>query len=142
MTYGTLKDYAPRLGMFPSYKVPKYLGKDIEFAYFEFIVPHAWRADTHEDHSGILPDGWMIDMISLPVMMGIEQIKSDDTFTFFKCKVPLCIMKGLQGMAYFAPNMKMSNEMPLPSPDHEIAIEKSFEKAKKEIKFKIETLLN
>ena len=43
MAYGTLKDYAPRLGLYPSYKAPRYLGKDIEFAYFEFRVPHLWR---------------------------------------------------------------------------------------------------
>lgn len=130
MTYGTLKDYAPRLGMFPTYKAPKYLGSDAEFANFEFIVPHAWRADTHEDHSGVLPEGWMIDMVSLPVMMGIEQTKSDDTFTYFKCKVPLFIMKSHLGMAYFAPQMRTSNDMPPPSPDHVKATSIALEKAK------------
>ncbi len=132
MAYRTLKDYAERIGSFPSYKTPKYLGKDIEFAYFEFLVPHAWRADTYKDHSNVLPDGWMIDMISLPVMTGIKQMESDETFTCFVCRVPLCLMKTSLGMAYFAPQMKIHNEMPLPSPDHESAIDKAFEKAKRE----------
>lgn len=133
MTYGTLKDYAEKLGSFPSYKAPKYLGSDAEFANFEFLVPHAWRADTYKDHSGVLPEAWMLDMISLTVMMGIEQTKSDETFTYFKCKVPLFIMKSPLGMAYFAPQMKLGSGMPLPSPDHSIAIDKVFEKAKQEL---------
>jgi hypothetical protein len=104
----------------------------MEFAFFEFKVPHAYRAENDKDLSGVLPEAWFLDMISLPVYTGIEQLRRDQTFTYFKCKVPLCLMKSSLGMGYFAPQMKMSNEMSLPSPDQESAIEKAFEKAKNE----------
>ena len=132
MSYGTLKDYVERLGLFPSYKAPKYLGKDIEFAFFEFIVPHSFGSNAAFDTEDVLPDGWMMDMVSLPVYTGIELTKTDETFTYYKCKVPLCLMKSPMGMGYFAPQMIMSNDMPPPSPDDESALDKAFEKAKQE----------
>lgn len=132
MAYGTLKDYVERLGLFPSYKTPKYLGKDTEFAFFEFKIPHAYRAENPKDLSGALPDAWFMDMVHLPVHTGIEKLRRDQTFTYFKCQVPLCVMKSPLGMGYFAPHMKFSNEMPLPSPDQEEAIDKAFKKAKEE----------
>lgn len=132
MAYRTLKDYVERLGTFPSYKMPKYLGKDTEFAFFEFRVPHLIDLGEYHDVNGVLPEGWMLDMIALPVYVGIELTKVDNTFRYFKCKVPLCIMKSSLGLGYFAPNIKFSNDMPLPSPDHEDAIDKAFEKAKQE----------
>lgn len=132
MAYGTLKDYVQKLGLFPSYKAPGYLGKDIEFAYFEFRVPHAYRVDNYKDLSGTLPDAWFLDMISLPVYTGVEELRRDQTFTYFKCRVPLCLMKSKHGVAYFAPQMKVSNEPPPPSPDHLESIDKIFEKAKSE----------
>ncbi len=132
MTHGTLKDYVERLGLFPTYKAPKYLGHDTEFALFEFKVPHAYTAENPNDLTGVLPEAWFMDMVSLPVHTGIEKLNRDDTFTYFKCKVPLCLMKSSLGMAYFAPQMKTSSEMPLPSPDQENMIEKVFEKVKKE----------
>lgn len=132
MEYGTLKDYAERLGLFPSYKAPKYLGKDEEFAYFEFRIPHLMNTDKYHDEEGVLPEGWMLDMIELPVHTGIELVKCDKTFAYYKCKVPLCIMKSWMGMGYFAPQMEISNEMPPPSPDHEKMAEDIFERAKKD----------
>jgi len=132
MAYGTLKDYLERLGLFPTYKAPKYLGKDIEFAYFEFRIPHLIELQEYHDKNGVLPDGWMLDMIELPVHTGIELTMTDDTFRYFKCKVPLCLMKSPMGVGYFAPNMKFNNEMAPPTPDHLIAIDKAFEKAKQQ----------
>ncbi len=130
MVYGTLKDYVERLGMFPSYKVPEYLGKDEEFAYFKFRIPKALDLDTYVDPSGVLPEGWMLDMIELPVHTGTELLGSDETFTYYKCKVPLAFVKTPLGMGYFAPNIKFSNEMPLPNPDQEKKMDDIFEKAK------------
>ncbi|MCK5292828.1 MAG: hypothetical protein KAR39_12535 [Thermoplasmata archaeon] len=132
MAHGTLKDYVERLGLFPSYKAPKYLGQDVEFAYFEFKVPHAYRADNYKDLSCTLPEAWFLDMVSLPVHTGIEQLRRDQTFTYFKCKVPLCLMKSKHGVGYFAPQMQVSDELPPPSPDHVQDIDRAFEKAKNE----------
>ena len=139
MAYGTLKDYAPRLGLFPSYKKPKYLGKDIEFAYFEFRVPHLWRDilkdpdnAAFQDKTGVLPDLWWNDIITLPVHAPVEQTHQNDVFVFFKCRVPMALMKGQTGMAYFAPNMQFNEDMPLPSPDHIRAADRALEKAKAE----------
>ena len=132
MVYGTLKDYVERLGMFPSYKVPEYLGKDEEFAYFKFRRPKALDLDTYVDPSGVLPEGWMLDMIELPVHTGTELLGSDETFTYYKCRVPLALVKTPLGLGYFAPNMKFSEEMPLPNPDQEKKMQDIFEKAKDE----------
>lgn len=139
MVYGTLKDYAERLGLYPSYKAPKYLGKDIEFAYFEFMVPQLWRnilkdPDNAEfkDRTGVLPELWWNDMITLPVYAPVELARENETFMFFKCRVPLCLMKSPLGLGYFAPNMQFNNDMAPPTPDHEIAAQRILDKMKKE----------
>jgi hypothetical protein len=139
MVYGTLKDYAPRLGLYPSYKAPKYLGKDIEFAYFEFRVPHLWRDilkdpdnAEFEDRTGVLPVLWWNDIITLPVYAPVEESYQNETFIFFKCRVPMCIMKSSFGLGYFAPNMQFNNEMAPPTPDHIQAADRAREKVLKE----------
>ena len=41
-------------------------------------------------------------------------------------------MKSPLGLGYFAPNMQFNNDMAPPTPDHEIAHQKIFDKMKKE----------
>lgn len=138
MAYGTLKNYAKRLGLCPSYKAPKYLGKDIEFAYFEFRIPQLWREiskdpnnATFDDRTGVLPTLWWNDMIHLPVYLPTELLRENETFVFLKCKVPMCIMKSSYGLGYFAPNMQFNEEeMAPPTPDHIRVADRAFEKAK------------
>jgi len=139
MAYGTLKDYAPRLGLYPSYKAPRYLGKDIEFAYFEFRVPHLWRDilkdpdnAEFEDRTGVLPTLWWNDIITLPVYAPVEESHQNETFVFFKCRVPMCIMKSSYGLGYFAPNTQFNEEMAPPTPDHIQAADRAREKILKE----------
>lgn len=137
MAYGTLKEYAPKLGLYPSYKAPKYLGKDIEFAYFEFLVPQLWpgilkdpdNADF-DDRTGVLPELWWNDMVALPVYAPVEKLRENETFMFFKCRVPLVLMKSPLGLGYFAPNIQFNNEMMPPTPDHEMAADRIFNKMK------------
>jgi hypothetical protein len=88
--------------------------------------------EEYSDPHGILPEGWMLDMIELLVHTGVEHTGTDKTFKYFKCRVPMCIMKSPWGMAYFAPNMKFNNDMAPPTPDHVRAADRAFEKAKKE----------
>ena len=128
MAYGTLKDYVERLGLFPSYKAPKYLGKDEEFAYFEFRIPHLIDLGEYHDPEGVLPEGWMFDMIELPVYTGIKENLPDKTFRYFKCRVPMCLMKSPLGLGYFAPNTRFSEEMAPPTPDHIRAADRAREK--------------
>jgi hypothetical protein len=125
--------------LYPSYKAPKYLGKDIEFAYFEFRVPHLWRdivKDPEEanygDRTGVLPDLWWIDIITLPVYAPVELTHQNETFLFFKCRVPMCIMKSPHGLGYFAPNIQFSNEIAPPTPEHVEAADRARDKVLQE----------
>ena len=125
----TIKDYAPRIGYYPSYGQPKLLSKDEEFAYFEFLIPHAYRNNETADSSGVLPDGWMLNMHSFPVHTGIELMGEDKTFLYFKCKVPLVILNSPYGSKYHI------NISVVDTPDQEQKRMDIFEKAKsKEVK--------
>lgn len=149
MAYGTLKDYAKKLGLCPSYKAPKYLGKDIEFAYFEFRIPQLWREisknpdnATFDDRTGVLPTLWWNDMVHLPIHFPTELLRENETFIFLKCKVPMCIMKSSYGLGYFAPNMQFNEkEMAPPTPDHVRAADRAREKIIKEEEHKGQWLL-
>ncbi|NOQ49425.1 MAG: hypothetical protein GQ553_02015 [Nitrosomonadaceae bacterium] len=123
----TIKDYSPRMGYFPSYKQPKYLGKDEEFAYFEFRVPHAHRNKTHIDPSGLLPDTWHLNMKSLLVHTGIELIDQDETFLYLKCKIPLIIFN-----SHYATGYHLDVEHYVDKPDPERELQDIFDRVKNE----------
>jgi len=122
----TIHDYAPRMGYYPSYRQPKLLSKDEEFAYYEFRIPHAYRNDTVEDPSGVLPDGWMYDMRQFLVHTGVELINEDVTFLYFKCKVPLIILNSPYGHKYHA-DVRIAD---MPDKETEKKLQDIFEKAK------------
>lgn len=126
-----IEDYVERMGYYPSYKQPTFLSKDDEFAYYEFRIPHAYRNDTVEDPSGVLPDGWMYNMRQFLVHTGIELVNEDATFLYFKCKVPLVILNSPYGHNYHvAVNVHTFSEGP--SPEQEKKILDVFEKAKQQ----------
>ena len=71
-------------------------------------------------------------MISLPVHAPVELTHQNETFLFFKCRVPMCIMKSPLGLGYFAPNTQFNNNMAPPTPDHIRAADDALERVKKE----------
>lgn len=124
----TIKDYAPRMGYYPSYGQPKFLSKDEEFAYYEFLIPYAYRNGETVDPSGVLPDGWMFNMHTFPVHTGIELTGEDETFLYFKCKVPLVILNSHYGHRYHVD----VSVVDMPDKKTERKLKDIFEKAKAE----------
>jgi hypothetical protein len=94
-----VEEYEQRMGYMPSFGIPQKLDEDGEFEYYEVKVPRqyikehlelgeTWPHEVDTSIKGTQDDSIVLGVMFIPVYSGVDYLREDDDFLFYKVRVP------------------------------------------------------